>query len=146
MHFSNCGMRAGACILFSMGQWLTQAMQRVSDLRSRALVYALLVAFIAQGIATTSHVHAGWTGTAPDSVAAHLSDGHAVASADTHRSADHVTQCPLCQLSARAGSFIAVETVSVIRAAGTVSAPRAGPIEGIARHVAVWRSRAPPIL
>ncbi|NOT42609.1 MAG: hypothetical protein HOP13_19205 [Alphaproteobacteria bacterium] len=126
------------------GRWLTDTIKALRDARSYALVVALLAAFVAQSIVTTAHVHQpGVAATALDSV--HADAKHQAASADTHRSGDAV-QCPLCQLAARTGSFLAAAhgIVPLVRDAILISFD--APLIGVERFAAPWRSRAPPSL
>jgi hypothetical protein len=117
----------------------------MNGVRARAFVYALLAAFLAQGIAATSHFHAG-VGTAGGVEIDHTTKAVAQASKDagSKHKGDTAAKCPLCQAASLSGSVIAASHSVFLPLLESFFVSHDERIVAVERFAAAWRSRAPP--
>lgn len=119
----------------------------VRDVRSRrAFVYALLIAFVSQGVVTQSHFHFG-LGAATAAEAQF--DGNKASTGTSEKGSKHDSgdaKCPLCQAASLTGSFVAASYSFSLPVSHTYFEVRDERVIAVERFTAAWRSRAPPAL
>jgi hypothetical protein len=108
----------------------------------RVAVYAVLAAFMAQGLLTQSHRHFAEPGFLVSGISAALDP-----ESDKRPLKSDRNNCPICHVASIAGALVA-PTTSILKAPslGTLIGPRDERVV-VAEHFTVhWRSRAPPLV
>lgn len=134
-----------------MGRSIRQLIRAVGGMRNyRALVYAVLIAFVAQGVIAQSHFHVGGAGGVGAFAHGVLGDAAPASpgksdSKQAPRGAH--TNCLLCHAASLAGAYFAsAAPILRVPALSTLFVPRDERRIVVERFAVHWQSRAPPSL
>jgi hypothetical protein len=138
-----CGVGIGTCSFAGMqGRLIRQVAQALRGAGNRrAWVYALICAFVLQGVITQGHFHA-FAGAAPHAIS--LADNGASQSKQAPGDRDD-TKCPICHAASVAGAFFAAAApILLLPTLDALIPQRHERTIVVERFTAAWRSRAPP--
>ena len=131
------------------GRWLNRLKWATNGARANAFIYALLLAFVAQTIVTTSHFHG--SGRADGTSIGNFDHTIRVvlqpaSDAGSKHKSDDAAKCPICQAASLTSGFIGASYSIFLPVLDSFLVSHDERIIAVERFTAAWRSRAPPAL